>query len=352
MIPQRLIYKNNNIYFLDQRLLPQKIKYLKATNLKQVHKAIKDMVIRGAPLIGCAAAYGFILALKNIKFKSKSQLKNKLWNIAEFLKSARPTAVSLFKISDRMYKKSLQIIENSNDTKKILIELKNSLEEEALKIVKEDIDSTFKMAEYGLELLKNSSTVITYCNTGELATMGIGTALGVISEGYKKGKIKFVYACETRPYLQGARLTIWELKRNNIPSALITDNMAGYIMKTEKIDAVIIGADRITKNGDTANKIGSYMLAILAKYHNIPFYVVAPTDTIDLNLKSGSEIKIEERSSEEVIKIKNYYIAPKEIKARHPAFDVTPAELITAIITEKGIVKPPYEKNIQKLFFL
>lgn len=351
MIPERLIYKKGEIYFLDQRYLPHKIKYLKTDNIKQAHKAIKDMVLRGAPLIGCAAAYSFILGLKGIKFKKIEELKISLEKISDFLKTARPTAVSLHKISDRMLYKSQEFLKNtftSKGTEDILKELREYLEKEALKIVKEDIDSTRKMSEYGVKLLPDKAKVITYCNTGELATMGIGTALGVINRGYKEGKIKFVYACETRPYLQGARLTIWELKKNKIPSALITDNMAGHIMKTEKIDAILIGADRIAANGDTANKIGSYMLAILARYHKIPFYVIAPTDTIDLTINSGDKIKIEERQIGEVIKIKNFYIAPPNIKARHPAFDITPSALITAIVTEKGIIKPVNSKNILK----
>jgi len=348
MIPKRLIYKNNKILFLDQRLLPEKIKYITAKTPLDGYKAIKNMVLRGAPLIGCSAAYSYILSFDKLKFQNKDELKKKLDIRANLIKSARPTAVSLFKAIDRMHKKAIQVIDNIKSDKKIEIlkRLTKELKEEADKITNEDISSTIKMAKIGQKLLKKNSKVITYCNTGELATMGIGTALGVITQGFKKGKIKFVYACETRPYLQGARLTIWELKRNSIPSALITDNMAAHIMKTEKIDAIIIGADRIALNGDTANKIGSYSLAIAAKFHKIPFYVVAPTDTIDYSINTGKDIKIEERSAEEVIKVKGKYIAPKDIKVRHPAFDVTPASLITAIITEKGIIKPVNKKNI------
>lgn len=343
MIPQRLIYKKNKLLILDQRLLPEKISYYTARNVKEVHKAIKDMVLRGAPLIGDTAALGYVMAINEIKTQKTEEIIKELKKTADFLKTARPTAVSLFKAVDRMYSKTLEILKSKNCSIK---KLKHELEKEAFKILKEDSDSTYQIAKYGISLLKKNSRIITYCNTGALATYGVGTALGIITEGFKKGRVSYVYSCETRPYLQGARLTAWELYRNKIPSALICDNMAGWIMKTEKIDAVIIGADRIAANGDTANKIGSYSLAILAKYHNIPYYVAAPTDTFDTNIKNGSHIKIEERSVEEVIKVKGNYIAPKNIKARHPAFDVVPNNLITAIITEKGIIKKPNSKKI------
>lgn len=350
MIPERLIYQNGILKILDQRLIPYKISYLKAKTYKEVAKAIKDMVLRGAPLIGCAAAYAYVIGFKDKNFKTKNELLKYFRTLKENINSSRPTALALFAASDRI--QNLLEEELNKSSEKLDFKdnqrIREKIYSEALKIVNEDIDSTYKMAEYGIKLLNKNSRVITYCNTGALATMGIGTALGVITYGYKKGKISFAYSCETRPYMQGTRLTIWELKRNKIPSALITDNMSSYIMATEKIDAVLIGADRIAANGDTANKIGSYQLAIAARYHNIPFYVVAPTPTFDTQIENGSKIKIEERSEREVVEIMGKKIAPEGIKARHPAFDVTPHNLIKAIITEKGIITPVNQNTIKK----
>lgn len=350
MIPPRLKYSQKGLWILDQRLIPWSIKKIKAETYVQAAAAIRDMVLRGAPLIGCAAAYAYALAFKEKYFSSKSEIKNYFLKVEKTINSSRPTAVALFASSDRMKK----VLESFLSGRKEKIDRSDCLNlykeilKEAVKIEKEDVDSTLAMSENGIKLLKKNSRVITYCNTGALATMGIGTALGVITKGYEKGKISFAYSCETRPYLQGTRLTIWELQRNKIPSALITDNMAAHIMKTEKIDAVIIGADRIAANGDTANKIGSYQLAIAAKYHNIPFYVVAPCATFDLSLKNGGGIKIEERSEREVTNIKGLRLAPKSIRVRHPAFDVTPNSLISAIVTEKGIINPVNAKNVLK----
>lgn len=345
MIPPRLKYKKGELDILDQRLIPWKISILKAKTSQQVSNAIKDMVLRGAPLIGCAGAYAYVLAFENKKFSSSSQALDYFYKIKKMVNSSRPTAVALFAASDRMERKIKEAIEY-RDSSSLADRIYNAVLSEAKLIEKEDIDSTVSMAKFGTSLLKKNSRVMTYCNTGALATMGIGTALGVIVKGYELGKVSFAYACETRPYLQGTRLTIWELQKNHVPSALLTDNMAAHIMKTEKIDAVIIGADRIASNGDTANKIGSYQLAISASYHKIPFYVVAPTATFDLSLKDGSEIKIEERSEREVTEIRGIRIAPKGINVRHPAFDVTPKSLITAIVTEKGIISPVNDRNI------
>ncbi len=232
-------------------------------------------------------------------------------------------------------------------TKKELENLREEVYNETQKIIEEDKNSTLKIAENGEKLIKKGANIITYCNTGALATYGIGTALGIILYAYQKGKINCVYPCETRPYLQGLRLTAWELKQNKIPFKLICDNMASWIMKTEKIDAVIIGADRIALNGDTANKIGSYQLAITAKFHNIPFYVAAPVETIDIRIKNGMEIKIEERKPDEIITINGIKISP-DIPVRNPSFDFVPNYLITAIITEKGIIRNPDENKIKK----
>lgn len=353
MIPPRLIYRKGELKILDQRAIPWKTAWVRAADASSTASAIRDMVLRGAPLIGCAAAYGYVLAFENKKFYSAGDVLSYFKKVKKTLNSSRPTAVALFASSERMEKvvlEELKKISKAGNKNRISENLYRAVLAEARSIEKEDIDSTLAMAENGLRLLKKGSRVITYCNTGALATMGIGTALGVITEGCKKGKISFAYSCETRPYLQGTRLTIWELQKNKIPSALITDNMAAYIMSTEKIDAVLIGADRIAANGDTANKIGSYQLAIAAKYHKIPFFVVAPLSTFDLKLKTGKEIKIEERSEREVTEVRGLRLAPKGIKVRHPAFDVTPNSLITAIITEKGIVKPVKAANVSRIF--
>ncbi|MEA3306924.1 MAG: S-methyl-5-thioribose-1-phosphate isomerase [Elusimicrobiota bacterium] len=351
MIPKRAIYKPPFVKFLDQRLLPDKIFYIKSKNALQTAKAIKDMVLRGAPLIGCGAAYGYAIDLRYKKPVSWPALLRQTKKAADILKKARPTALALFYAVDRMHKVTLNFIEKNRTKpfdKIIYAKLLKTIESEAQKITKEDIDSTVVMSNYGEKLLKKNSIVITHCNAGALATMGMGTSVGVITTAQKKGKIKYAYACETRPYLQGSRLTIWELMREKVPSALICDNMAAHIIKTCKVNAIIVGADRIAANGDTANKIGTYSLGILAKHHKIPFYVIAPIPTIDLKLKTGKEIKIEERGEEEVIFIKKKRIAPKGVKVRHPAFDITPASLITALITEKGIIKPVNSKNIKK----
>ncbi|GAB4030610.1 MAG: S-methyl-5-thioribose-1-phosphate isomerase [Elusimicrobiota bacterium] len=352
MIPPRLIYRKGELKILDQRAIPCKTAWVKATDAVSTASAIRDMVLRGAPLIGCASAYGYVLAFENKKFSSAVDVLSYFKKIKKILNSSRPTAVALFASSDRMEKIVLESLKKyGKDIKKehISNEIYRAVFAEARRIEKEDIDSTLAMAENGMRLLKKGSRVITYCNTGALATMGIGTALGVITQGHKKGKVSFAYSCETRPYLQGTRLTIWELQKNNVPSALITDNMAAHIMSTEKIDAILIGADRIAANGDTANKIGSYQLAIAAKYHKIPFFVVAPMSTFDLKLKTGKEIKIEERSEREVTELRGLRLAPKGIRVRHPAFDVTPNSLITAIITEKGIISPVNSRNVLRI---
>ncbi len=281
------------------------------------------MSVRGAPAIGCVAAYGMVLA----------HLKGEgLFKAAEFLKAARPTAVNLAWAVNRMLKVPPQHYLS-----------------EAKTIEREDLAINQAMGRYGAKLLKKNSVLLTHCNTGALATAGHGTALGIIREAAKAKKVKKVFVDETRPYLQGARLTAWELAQEKIPHELITDSMAGHFMATDKVAAVFVGCDRVAANGDTANKIGTYALAVLAKYHKVPFYVAMPTSTLDLSLKSGIQIPIEERSSEEVVNIGGVRMAPKETTARHPAFDVTPGKLITAIVTEHGVVYPPYVKNLKKL---
>lgn len=347
MIPPRIKYTTGKLLILDQRLIPFKIKYYLAKNPKHVAKAIKDMMVRGAPLIGDSAAFGYLLGIDEIiKNNIKGNIEKILEKNKKILENSRPTAIALFKATERLHKIALKKLNETNDIK----EVRRIVEKEVFKIIEEDISSTYNIAKNGLKLLKKNSNVITYCNTGALATAGIGTALGIITEGYRKGKISHVYPCETRPYLQGLRLTAWELMMNKIPYTIICDNMSGHLMKTKKIDAVIIGADRIATNGDTANKIGSYTLALAAQYHSVPFYVAAPIDTFDLNIIDGKDIKIEEREPCEVIKIKNIYIAHPKTKAWHPAFDIVPNNLITAIITDKGIIEKPNKEKIKKFF--
>jgi len=340
-----LYWKNHKAYIMNQLLLPDKVVFNPATNHIQVAKAIKDMVIRGAPAIGIIAAFGMALASKEKKFKTVDELLTYVKKAGDHLVKSRPTAVNLFwavqRMMNRLVQFSIDSEEFGNEQKQIKF-VQDKIEKEALNVWEEDVEMNRKISKFGASLIEKNSKIITHCNAGALATGGIGTALGVITEAHKQGKVQMVYADETRPYLQGARLTAWELKQMHVPVTLITDNMAGYIMNTENVRAIIVGADRITKNGDTANKIGTYSLAILARFHNIPFYVAAPTSTIDLNKKTGKEIPIEERSSEEVTTIAKKRMAPKNVLARHPAFDVTPAELIKSIITEKGVFTYPY----------
>ncbi|HBB66806.1 MAG: S-methyl-5-thioribose-1-phosphate isomerase [Elusimicrobia bacterium GWA2_56_46] len=351
MIPPRLIYKKGKLKVLDQRLLPHRVAYLTVRNAAQTAKAIKDMVLRGAPLIGCAAAWGFPLELRTRRPSSWKETLTLIKNAARIIKAARPTALALFYAADRMQEKAAAIIAGQKEfsPKKYRL-LVRALEREAAKVTEEDRLACARMGALGADLLKKNSIVLTHCNAGALATMGIGTAVGVITEAHARDRIKHAYSSETRPYLQGARLTIWELQRSKVPSELITDNMAAHLMKTAGINAIIVGADRIAANGDTANKIGTYALAVLAGYHKIPFYVIAPTPTIDASLRTGEEIKIEERSSEEVTFINGRLVAPKGVRARHPGFDVTPAKLITAIVTEKGVIRPVNRASIKKQF--
>ncbi|MFA7073920.1 MAG: S-methyl-5-thioribose-1-phosphate isomerase [Endomicrobiaceae bacterium] len=333
-IPETLFWKDNVLLLLNQLELPYKVKYKECKNYKDVINAIKVMIVRGAPAIGVAAAYGMLLAgIKSAGLSSSAKLVF-MKKAANDLVSSRPTAVNLKWAVEKMMK----VVEQSlklNPENYI-----STLYEAATDIYDGDILTNIKMAEFGARLLKKDSVVITHCNAGALATAGYGTALGMIRTAYKDGKIKNVFVDETRPYLQGARLTAWELQQERIPYTLITDNMSGYIMKTEKVDAVIVGADRIAMNGDVANKIGTYSLSILAKYHKIPFYVVAPSSTVDFSTLYGVKIKIEERPADEILKINGKNIAPKDTRVRYPGFDITPASNITMIITEKGVYKP------------
>lgn len=337
-------WKNNSVVMIDQRLLPEKEVYRTYRDYKGVGSAIKEMVVRGAPAIGVAAAMGVALGALKIKAKDLKGFKREFDKIAKLLASTRPTAVNLFWAIERMKR-----VASENESLGIE-RLKKRLIDEAKEIHREDIEINRKIGRFGGSLLKKDSTVLTHCNAGALATAGYGTALGVIRGAIEGGKKVKVFADETRPFLQGARLTAWELKKDNIDVTLITDNMAGYMMKKGLIDAVVVGADRIAANGDVANKIGTYTVALLAKEHGIPFYVAAPLSTIDLKIKHGDNIPIEERDSTEVTHLKGKRIAPKGINVRNPAFDVTPARLVSGIVTEKGVIRRPYAKGLKALF--
>jgi len=299
------------------------------------------MRIRGAPAIGILGAYGMALGALKIEAESRDEFLKKLREINHTLAGTRPTARNLFRAIDRMQ----QVAEAGKNIKQI----KESLINQAIKIHAEEAEATTKLAQLGAGLIEDGFTILTHCNTGALATAGYGTALGVIKQAKEQGKNIKVLATETRPLLQGARLTAWELKKAKIPFTLITDSMAGYFMRRGKVDCVIVGADRIAANGYTANKIGTYSLAVLANAHGVPFYVATPTTTIDLSLHSGYQIPIEERSPEEVTHIQGVSITAEGTPAANPAFDITPSQYITAIITERGIIKEPYVERLRKI---
>jgi methylthioribose-1-phosphate isomerase len=324
---------------LDQTRLPHQEAYLKLTGYRDIVRAIRDMNIRGAPAIGVAAGYGIALGANAIKTTDINLFQKDLSEVIESITSTRPTARNLFTVAERMKRLA--------SSGKGVEEIKKALEDEAVKIHCEEEKATESISRFGAELIKDGSGTLTHCNTGPLATTGYGTALGVIIYAQRQGKNLKVFATETRPRCQGARLTAWELKQADVPFTLITDSMAGYFMKRGDIGCVIVGADRITANGYTANKIGTYSLAVLASAHGIPFYVAAPTSTIDLSLKSGYQIPIEERSPKEVTHIQEVRIAPEGINVANPAFDITPTQYITAIISEKGIIIQPLGEGIK-----
>jgi len=323
---------------LDQRLLPGKMKHVTCTTARCVWKAIKELKVRGAPAIGIAAAYGAYLGIKNSRTKNYDTFKKEFNNVAKYIDSSRPTARNLGWALERLSNVVVKDKQRSVD------EIKKNILKEAHKILSEDVSSCRSIGKFSRKLIKKGDNVLTHCNAGALATGGYGTALGIIRAS--KSKIKNVYVDETRPVLQGARLTAWELMKEDIPYTLICDNMAASLMKDKKIDLIVVGADRIASNGDAANKIGTYNLAVLAKYHNIPFYIAAPLSTFDMSIKDGRGIPIEERSSDEIKTINGKYTAPKTSNVFNPAFDVTPAKLITAIITEKGIILHPNRLKI------
>lgn len=332
MLPEtmRWLGAKQGLELLDQRILPAKVEFRLCASAEQTALAIENMTVRGAPAIGAAAAFGLALAAAH----GRTEFDAALLRMAR----TRPTAVHLFWAIKRM-KKATEGLDGK--------ELAKAAEAEAIAIFNEDIEINKKLSAFGAELLPKNATVITHCNAGAIATCGVGTALGILRVAREQGKDIKLYADETRPRLQGARLTAWEMATDGFDVTLICDSMAAFLMSKKKIDAVIIGADRVANNGDTANKIGSYNLAVAAKYHNVPFYVASPVSTIDINCKTGEDIPIEERSADEIRKIENNLITTDDMKVWNPAFDVTPNNLISAIITECGVVKPPYDlKNI------
>ncbi|MFH0771486.1 MAG: S-methyl-5-thioribose-1-phosphate isomerase [Candidatus Omnitrophota bacterium] len=329
------------IRIIDQTLLPNKLVYLKFEDVGKFWHAIKKLQVRGAPALGVAAAYGAYLGIKDCRANGYKAFARELNKVINFLGSARPTAVNLFWGLERMKSAA----EKNKD--RTVAEIKKAMLKEAHSIFEEDRAICRRIADNGSKLIKDGETILTHCNAGALATADYGTALGVIYRAKEQGKRIKVFADETRPLLQGARLTAWELMREGIDVTLICDNMAACVMSQGKISRVFVGADRIARNGDSANKIGTYGVAVLAKYHKVPFYVVAPVSTIDFNLKSGAGIPIEERGSEEITEINGKLLAPKNVQTYCPAFDVTPANLITAIITEKGVFKPGEIKRIR-----
>jgi methylthioribose-1-phosphate isomerase len=339
-------WTDEGIRMLDQRLLPGEEKYLMLRSYEDVAEAINKMVVRGAPAIGVSAAMGLALGASQSVGMSVADLKDDFDYMCQVMSQTRPTAVNLFWAIERMRERFKLEEPNTQDVS----EIKSRLIEEALAIYKEDIASNRAIGRHGAELIADGSTVLTHCNAGALATAGdYGTALGVIRGARDAGKRVAVIADETRPFLQGLRLTAWELAKDDIPVTVITDNMAGHVMKSGKVNTVVVGADRIAANGDAANKIGTYMVAVLAKKHDIPFYVAAPISTLDLTLKTGEEIPIEERDTKEVTHIGEQLMAPEGIQVHNPAFDVTPNELITAIITDKGVARPPYVESLREL---
>jgi methylthioribose-1-phosphate isomerase len=339
-------WEDDSLVLLDCTKLPVKEEYITCRDYGTLIDAINCLAVRGAPAIGIAAAYGVVLAAQEAlgQAESKEAFLGYVAKAVEELAATRPTAVNLFWALDRV-KEVIKACVGFSEK-----EIRDTLLKEAEILFAEDIECNMKIGEHGNAIVPQGASILTHCNAGALATAAYGTALGVVRAAHASGKGIQVYADETRPLLQGARLTAWEMTQEGIPCTLITDSMAGYVMKLGKVDLVITGADRITLNGDTANKIGTYSLAVLAKEHGIPFYIAAPLSTIDISLKRGSEIEIEERSKQEVRSLFGVQTAPDAVNVFNPAFDVTPNEYITGIITEKGILKPPYEKAISDLF--
>ena len=340
MAIETIKWVNGAARIIDQTKLPNQLEYIYCRDVKTMWWAIKRLSVRGAPAIGVAAAFGVLLGVQKFKGHGKLKFLKLFYETCDYLSTSRPTAVNLFNVLNEM-----RAVVSCNPMADVET-LKKALEYQAMSIFKVDQDVCRRMGDHGAKLIKNGMQCLTVCNAGALATVDYGTALGVFYSAQKKGKKFSVYSLETRPLLQGARLTCWELLRQKIDTTLICDNMAASLMGQGKVDIIFAGADRIASNGDTANKIGTYMLAVLAKHHGVPFYIVAPRSTFDLKIKSGKQIPIEERNSEEVTHFAGVATAPKGVKVYNPAFDVTPANLITGIVTEYGIIRPPYIKNI------
>jgi methylthioribose-1-phosphate isomerase len=338
-------WKDDAVVMIDQRKLPAVEVYVSCRTANEVAKAIKTMVIRGAPAIGVAAAMGIALGMRRSKATGTKQFTTEFQKLCDLMAATRPTAVNLFWAIERMK----QTFADAAQRGCSVDELKDRLEADARKIHDEDVQSCRDLGAYGAELVPEDAKILTHCNAGALATAGYGTALGVIRAAAERGKRVAVLADETRPFLQGARLTAWELVKDGINTTVITDNMAASMMRLGHVDLVVVGADRIAANGDVANKIGTYGVAVLAREHGIPFYVAAPMSTIDLNTPDGSGIPIEERNAREVTHVGSVRMTPAGAQIRNPAFDVTPAKYVTAIITERGIARPPYEQSLLHL---
>src|SRR5436309_10397060 len=339
-------WTKEGVRMLDQRLLPTEEKYLTLRSYEEVADAIKNMVVRGAPAIGVSAAMGLALGANQSVGTSVADLEYDFKFMCKVMEATRPTAVNLFWAVERMRSALTKAKTETSDVE----DVKQRLVTEALAIFQEDIESNRALGKFGGELIADGATVLTHCNAGALATAGdYGTALGVIRGAIDAGKRVAVIADETRPFLQGARLTAWELAKDNIPVTVITDNMAGHVMKQGKVDCVVVGADRIAANGDSANKIGTYMVAVLARQHNIPFYVAAPLSTVDLSTATGDGIPIEERDAKEVTHVRDYQLTPDGVDVHNFAFDVTPNEFITAIITDRGVARSPHTESLAGL---
>jgi methylthioribose-1-phosphate isomerase len=339
-------WTDDGVVMIDQRKLPGAEVYVKCKTAPQVAKAIKTMVIRGAPAIGVAAAMGLALGVRQSKMTGTQKLAAEFYKLCEMMAGTRPTAVNLFWAIDRMKR----VFSEAASSGASVQQIQARLELEARRIHDEDVASCRAMGAYGASMVPETARILTHCNAGALATAGYGTALGVIRGAVEQGKKIAVLADETRPFLQGARLTAWELTRDGIDTTVITDNMSGAMMRDGQVDLVVVGADRIAANGDVANKIGTYTVAVLAKVHDIPFYVAAPISTIDLSTPDGSKIPIEERSAKEVTHMGSMRLTPEAAHVRNPAFDVTPHKYVTAIITEKGIATAPYTESLPALF--
>ncbi len=338
-----IVFENGTLKMIDQRLLPSEEVWLEYKDYRDVAEAIRTMVVRGAPAIGVAAAFGAALGARDIESSDFDGFRNQFEKICDLLAATRPTAVNLFWALDRMRNLA------QADRGLPLEEVKSRLLTEALNMAEEDEALNRRMGKNGEALIPADARILTHCNAGALATGGYGTALGVIRAAVEAGKRVMVYADETRPFLQGSRLTAWELHKDHIPVTLICDNMAGYLMSRGEIDCVIVGADRIAANGDVANKIGTYTVAVLAREHGLPFYVAAPISTIDFTIPDGSHIPIEERDRSEITHSGDRQLAPDGISVRNPAFDVTPSRLVTAIITERGVVRGDYEQGLKEI---